>query len=30
MDVRYLGLMMLFFVLSYGVVALCERVGGER
>ena len=30
MDVVYLGLIIVFFVLSWGVVVLCERVGGAQ
>ena len=30
MDVVYLGLTVLFFALSFGFVALCDRLGGER
>lgn len=30
MDVVYLGLIIVFFVLSWGFVALCERLGGAQ
>src|SRR5688572_5255176 len=30
MDIVYVGLTALFFALSFGFVALCDRLGGER
>lgn len=30
MDLVYIGLTVLFFALSFGFVALCDRLGGER